>query len=378
MFIAQYRRWSLLAAAALMPSITAAQPRPQDSISTSFLTRPLRIPMREAGPDGLEALLVQPNEPGAHPLVVLTHGRPATALERSEMTPQRLLPEAVEFARRGWATAIIMRRGYGTSGGRYAESILSCEYPNYQPQAREPAKDLQAAISYLSTLPEVDARRIVAVGASAGGLAATALTADPPPGLVAAVNFAGGSGHAGPNEICQPGGLLSMFWLLGKKSRVPMLWVYAENDTFFNPEIAESMYQEFTKAGGKATFIAAPPFGTEGHSLFSPSGIPVWTRYVDDFLMGQGLVLRSDLLPLPTPPHVGPPRGLTPTGKKAFQDYLILPGEKAFAVDPGRTWGYEYGRRTREEAKKAALQHCERGGSQGCRVVILNNSSASE
>lgn len=373
MFNKTYQRWALFATAALLLNVIGAQCWPQDAISNSFLTRPLRIPMREAGPDGLEALLVQPNEPGSHPLVVLTHGRPATAEQRLEMTPQRLLPEAVEFARRGWVTVIIMRRGYGTSGGRYVESILSCEYPDFQPQAREPAKDLRAAISYLSTLPEVDARRIVAVGASAGGLAVTALTVDPPPGLVAAVNFAGGSGYAGPNKICQPGGLLSMFWLLGKKSRVPMLWVYAKNDTFFNAEIAESMHQEFTKAGGKATFIAAPTFGNEGHSLFSPSGIPVWTRYVDDFLKGQGLALRSDLLPLPARPQVNPPSGLTPSGKKAFQDYLTLPGKKAFAVDPGRTWGYEFGRRTPEEAKKAALEYCERGGGQGCRVVMLNN-----
>jgi hypothetical protein len=90
-------------------------------------------------------------------------------------------------------------------------------------------------------------------------------------------------------------------------------------------------------------------------------------------LKKEGLVLRSQLLPLPEAPHVREPSGLTPSGRKGFQDYLSLPREKAFAVDPGRSWGYEFGRRTPDEAKKAALQYCENGGGQGCRLVMLNN-----
>ena len=35
--------------------------------------RELRIPMPEAGPGGLEALLVFPNDGGRHPLVLLSH-----------------------------------------------------------------------------------------------------------------------------------------------------------------------------------------------------------------------------------------------------------------------------------------------------------------
>jgi hypothetical protein len=243
--------------------------------------------------------------------------------------------------------------------------------------ARESAKDLRAAISYLSTLAEVNAQRMIAVGQSGGGLAVIALTADPPPGLVAGISFAGGLGHVEPDTVCQSGSLLSTFWILGKQSRIPMLWVYAKNDHIFNAELAQSLYQQFTEAGGKVTFIAAPPFGNEGHFLFERSGIPIWTAYVDDFLKAQGLLLRSQVLPLPPVPHVRPPRGLTSSGRQAFQQYLVAPGEKAFAVDPDRSWGYDFAQSTPDEAKNSALRHCQYRGNQSCRVVMLNDTPIS-
>ena len=330
--------------------------------------------MRQAGPSGLEALLVQPAEPVRHPLAIITHGTPSTATERRAMTPQALLPMALEFARRGWTTVIVMRRGYGTSGGQFAESNPSCDYPDYLGPARQSAKDLRAAISYLSTLPEIDTQRIIAVGVSGGGMAVVALSAEPPPGLVAGVSFAGGSGHIAPDTVCQPGGLLATFWVLGKTSRIPLLWVYAKNDHYINAELAESLYQQFTEAGGKATFVAAPAFGNEGHFLFSPFGIPVWTVYVDDFLKNQHLRLRTQLLPLPPVPDVRPPAGLTASARQAFQRYLAQPPEKAFAVDTGGIWNYEYGRRTAAEAKETVLMRCRHDGGQNCRVVMINDT----
>lgn len=267
----------------------AAEKSQQNAEKTTFVIRALRIPMKAAGPEGLEALLVAPDEPGRHPLAVMTHGSPATAPERQTMKPQRLLPQAKEFARRGWATVIVMRRAYGTSGGQYAESIASCSSPDYMTPAKQSALDLRVSIAYLATLPEIDSSRIIAIGESTGGLAAIALTVDPPMGLVAAINFAGGRGHINATTFCEPGNLLSTFWILGKKSRVPMLWVYATNDHYFRAELAENLYKEFTEAGGRVQFILAPPFSDEGHYLFSESGIPTWTKYVDDFFKIQGL-----------------------------------------------------------------------------------------
>ena len=265
----------------------------------SLMQKELRIPLKNAGSKGLAAVMVWPNEPGAHPLVVLTHGTPRGHSGLSQMSPSDWLPQAREFARRGWTAVVVMRRGHGDSGGGYHEGMCACSSPCYKDAGMQSAADLRGAIEYLSQLAEVDPSRILSVGRSAGGFANVALSADPPPGLVAAISFAGGHGSSSPDEVCQPKALVKAFADFGRKSRIPMLWVYAENDHYFGPQLAQQFYRAFTAGGGNVSFVAAPAFGADGHALFSREGIPFWTPIVDEFLRTQNLTLRTTLLPLP-------------------------------------------------------------------------------
>lgn len=253
----------------------------------------MRIPAPGAGSAGLAGLMVRPNEPGPHPLAVLSHGTPKPGTLRSQMMPSELLPQAEEFARRGWTAVLVLRRGYGNSGGRYAEDSHACSpHPEYYAAGVQSANDIRAAIAYLSALPEVDSTRILAVGRSAGGFATVALTARPPAGLVAAINFAGGRGKPVVGDVCNPDDQIAAYHTFGTTSRVPMLWVYAANDGLFPPDLADAFYRAFTAAGGQAEFVRADSYDGDGHRLFSPAGIPVWTPIVDAFLERRHLVLR--------------------------------------------------------------------------------------
>ena len=353
---------------------TAGIGQAQDLVENAF-----RIPTKDAGKKGLEAVMVRPNEPGPHPLAVLTHGAPRDSNDRPGMSPWQMIPQAREFARRGWATVIVLRRGYGDSGGGFEEDARACSSRvDYYDSGKESAKDLRESIAYLSKLPEVDPSRIISVGISAGGFANVALTADPPPGLVAAISFAGGRGSRKPDEVCNPGELIRAFQQFGEKSRIPMLWVYAENDHFFGPQIAQGFYQAFTQAGGKATFIHAAPFRHDGHGLFSLGGISIWTVMVDDFLKSQNLVLRTSLLSLREPPDVPPPAALKSAGIEEFRAFLTLPPYKAFAVSGEGHIGYAYGRRSEKEAEKLAKDHCEDNSSKNdpCSLVPLDAPAA--
>jgi dienelactone hydrolase len=347
--------------------------RAQDLVENAF-----RIPTKDAGKKGLEAVMVRPNEPGPHPLAVLTHGAPREAGDRAKMSPWQMLPQAREFARRGWATVVVMRRGYGDSGGGFDEDARGCSRrPDYSDAGKESAKDLRESIAYLSKLPEVDPSRIISVGISAGGFATVALTADPPPGLVAAISFAAGRGSMRPDEVCNPGELIRAFREFGEKSRVPMLWVYSENDHFFGPQIANSFFEAFRDAGGKATFIRAAPYRRDGHGLFSMGGISIWTSMVDDFLEGQKLTLRKTLLSLPVPPAIAPPAQLKAGGQEEFRAFLTLPPYKAFAVSSEGHLGYAFGRRSEKDAQKLAMEHCEENASKGdsCTLVPFDAMS---
>ena len=304
-----------------------------------YLREELRIPDAAAGPRGLEALLVRPSEAGRYPLVLINHGSPRSPSDRQSMSPWSLLPEAIEFARRGWADAVVMRRSYGDSDGKWAEAFNGCADSNYIAAGEAAAADLKTATSFLQQRPDIDAKRIIAVGVSAGGFATVALTADPPGGLVAAISFAGGRGSLRDNEVCRADRLLDAFAAFGKRSRVPMLWVYAENDHFFGPKLAEQFKDAFVSGGGNVEFIAAPAFGSDGHRLFSPAGIPIWSGYVGAFLQRHGLTLLAQLLPPPPHPPLAVPAVLGPNGRAAFESYLTSLPHKAFAVSPAGYFG---------------------------------------
>jgi dienelactone hydrolase len=183
-----------------------------------------------------------------------------------------------------------------------------------------------------------------------------AMTADPPPGLAAAISFAGGRGSRAANDVCQEDDLVAAFGAMGRTSRIPMLWVYAQNDQFFGPTLAWRMFSAFTTAGGKTEFIAAPAFGGEGHYLFS-AGTAEWPATVDGFLAARHLGLREPL-ELPKPAALAPPSQLSTKGREDFSSYLAAAPHKAFAVAANGAYAWRTRKRDADEARAAALQAC--------------------
>ena len=92
---------------------------------------------------------------------------------------------------------------------------------------------------------------------------------------------------------------------------------------------------------------------------------------VDEFLAGQGLKLRPELLALPVAPDVAPPGSLSEEGRREWRSFLTYPQHSAFAVSDRGHYGFAYGRADDKTARKAALEHCEDGVSHGdrCRLV---------
>jgi dienelactone hydrolase len=336
----------------------------------------IRIPWVKAAPAGLDALLVFADLPGKRPLVVMTHGSSRDPEDHRKVTPWSLLPQAIWFARRGFVVLVIVRRGYGSSGGEQDGAHTGrCPQTDYEQAARNAAEDLRIAIDYGSKLPEVDPTRALAVGISTGGMATVALTADAPRNLVAAINFAGGRGSQADHDVCNPDSLVSAYHDFGKHSRVPMLWIYAQNDKYFWPELAQRFDAAFRGAGGQDEFIQAPPNGDDGHHLFN-RGIEVWTPMVDSFLKAHDLMLLPAPLPEPTAPDIPPPTGLSEHGQQGFRTYLTLGPQKAFAMS-AHHYAFVAAQMTQEDAAKKALENCNKNASasgESCRLVFAGDS----
>jgi len=245
----------------------------------------------------LDALIVRPDDNQAHPLAVISHGY--ESINHGSMSLDEFQGRASEFARRGWVAVVFTRRGYGGSGGRFVEKVRDWSRPALVRAGQIPAEDIREAVRLMAQKTYVDASKVIAIGISGGGYATIALAANPPPGLVAAINFAGGEGTDDPAFVDRSNeNLVKAAATFGKTARVPMLWIYAENDHIVSQAMGKQMFSAFTKAGGNAEFIAAPSFTTyknEGHFLFR-YGISVWAPYVDAFLEKQGLKLQDGLI----------------------------------------------------------------------------------
>ena len=339
----------------------------------------LNIPVAVSGSGGaasvvLEAMVVRPDDRLPHPLVVLNHGSPRGAEDRPRMTPFGMWAQAVAFARRGWVAVAFLRRGYGRSGGEWAETYGPCSNPDYAAAGRAGASDIAAVAKFMMAEPYVGKDKWISVGHSAGAFATVALTADPPPGLAAAISFAPGRGSTTPDAVCGEKQLISAFAQYGRTSRLPLLWVSAENDHFFGSRLVPRLTGAFSAAGGNLTYVKAPPFGSDGHQLFSAAnGVPVWSPIVDRFLMSNNLVFRDHLMEIPVP---NVPASLSANGRAAFKTYLDSGPNKAFAAAGNSRFGWVTGRRTIDDARKDALGYCVSGGSAKCAVVNVNDKPA--
>ena len=143
-------------------------------------------------------------------------------------------------------------------------------------------------LTYFTRLPEVKHADAIVVGQSAGGWGAIAYASAPHPKVAAFVVMAGGRGGHRDNRArnnCRPDLLADAAGDFGKTSRTPMLWIYTENDSFFELSIARAMYHSFTRAGGLAGFEQLGPYDSDGHRLFfGPGGLcdlgPLVERYL--------------------------------------------------------------------------------------------------
>jgi dienelactone hydrolase len=104
--------------------------------------------------------------------------------------------------------------------------------------------------------------------------------------VFAVINFAGGRGGAHPQVgNCAPQRLVDAAARDGSTARIPTLWLYAANDSFFAPALARKMSEAFVRAGGRAEYVALPAFGSDGHRVFrSADARALWQPPVEAFL----------------------------------------------------------------------------------------------
>src|SRR4051794_12192043 len=155
------------------------------------------------------------------PFLILNHGRPASAANFAKMGRQRYTENSRYFVSLGFVVLIPTRVGYGSSGGEDVEYSGTCQGKLYDPVFKAAAAQTLAVLEHAKTLSYVDTSRGVVVGQSFGGATAIAAASMNPPGVVAAINFAGGGGgdpDNRPEHPCRPDLLEKVLAGYGKTS----------------------------------------------------------------------------------------------------------------------------------------------------------------
>ncbi len=243
------------------------------------------------------AYVVHPAGKGPFPLLIMNHGVAMDPKERSFFPLVEFRDAAFWFARRGYFVVAPAGPGYGGIGldiperGIHAvffQKIGKCSNPNFRDSGLAVAAIDLATIKYLAGHKNLVTENVIVVGQSAGGWGSIALASQNPRMIKAVIVFAAGRGGrigGKPNNNCNPDRLIEATADFGKTARLPMLWIYTENDSYFGPDLSRRMHEAFVSAGGNAEYHLLGAFGNEGHFLINaPEGVPLWSPLVSRFL----------------------------------------------------------------------------------------------
>ena len=223
------------------------------------------------------------------PLILINHGLSTDPGTRKQLRADACGASAEFFVSKGYLVAYPVRRGYGDTGGEFAEGgpQVCSKTMDFVPAGMSIASDIEAVLRHLlATRNDIEANSTVVLGHSGGGWGTLGLASRNPSEIQAFINFSGGHGsqRGKPDGNCGPGPLERGVATFGKTSRKPMLWVYVENDSHIGPRLARIMHKAFTTAGGMAQFVMLPAYETEGHDVFTELGIEHWGPPISQFL----------------------------------------------------------------------------------------------
>ncbi len=361
---------------AVEPNLARKSTKPGKSSGADVADAAGSVPVARVTPGWigeLETTIFKPPGEGPFPVLVLNHGKALGNPRGQERA--RFMTISREFVKRGYAVVIPMRSGFSKSTGDYVE-----QHCNMTANGQIQANDLQGVLEHTVLQPWADKDRILVAGQSYGGLTAMAFATRDFPGVKGVINFAGGLRTT--DGGCQwQASLVQAFGLYGGQSRVPSIWFYGENDSYFNHGLARQMHDAYTRAGGNATLVAFGPFKHDAHAMSgSRDGIGIWWPETEKFLRHIDMPtdeiftiaerpqpIKSDYAALD---NIEAIPFLKDTGREQYRAFLEKSLPRAFALSPTGAWSWtEDG----DDPAERALANCEKSSELPCKLYAIDD-----
>lgn len=198
------------------------------------------------------------------------------------------------------------------------------------------------------------------------------------PGVLAAVNFAGGSGgdpKGRPENPCQAFKIGQTMAYYAKTATVPMLWLYAPNDKYWGEQHPKEWFAQYNAAGGRAQFIALPQVGAagdDGHGAISRTS-EFWAPLLDSFVRQLGFSLPN----FTSLPAVDQLPQLTLAQREVYQRFLQVGVPRALVLSSngGAVWANgEFVNDAESNPADRALAACASRGAARCTLFALDHA----
>jgi dienelactone hydrolase len=245
------------------------------------------------------------------------------------------------------------------------------------------AEDAKAVLDHVVTQPWADKGSILVMGQSHGGWTTLAFGTLDYPGVRGLVNFAGGLRQ----DACAgwQAALARAAGPYGRATRVPSIWFYGDNDSYFAPTTFRPVFESYVAAGGKAELVAFGEFSGDAHTMFgSRAGEAIWQPRVQAFMQSIGLPTEVRFPALATVRTLAVPAStsfaalqdveaipfMRPSGREGYRAFLTKSFPRAFALSPSGAWGWaEMG----DDPLERALANCNKTAKdQACRLYAVN------
>lgn len=316
----------------------------------------------------LEGLITRPrNAQGRLPVALFLHGKDFVNSDMERVRPAGSARQARDLAERGWMVVAFTRRGFGRSDGPFP-ALANCNTLKLAEQFDADADETLAVLDLVRQRPDADGERVLVLGVSAGGGAALAVAARNPPGVKAIVNISGGLNLS----TCGDKGnaaLVEATKAFSARTRLPQLWIYADNDNLFPLQLVNQMHEAALGAGGNIRRMSIEKLEPNGHNVFaSNAGRRTWLSELDKSL-------RSWDLPTLKPADVVPwMKHMEGASRNVLERYQADPGHKALAYSPAqKTFWWRFAVSSEADAVGNARKDCE-AKAKDCKIVLIGNA----
>ena len=235
----------------------------------------------------LEVVIFTPNGMGPFPLAMFNHGSTGNGRNSALFTETWFDVGLADFLNnRGWIVVFPQRRGRGRSEGLYDEEFsadrrqgYTCDFDISLSGAERALDDIGAAMAALRRRPDVAPSRVLIGGQSRGGILSVAYAGMHPDQIFGVINFVGGWLGTGCGTASRLNGTL---FVRGASFDRPILWLYGDQDRFYEIQHSRNNFMLFQSAGGQGTFLEFNVPGGSGHAVLSAPEL--WEGPVVEYL----------------------------------------------------------------------------------------------